>query len=242
MNSLEYVFAVVEVEPSRGPDPSSLSVLRVHGTAFCIGPDTFMTAHHVAAEALACPEARLAYGVEKVLHGAPIAGHEFFPDLDLAILRGHVPIAKTIRWRVAELPMLEDVFASGYPYALDETRSFFSLRAFKGYVVSRINFTRLPGNPRCYELSFQAPRGLSGAPLWTFDPDATVQGVVIGNHSTEMLVFSSRESVAADKETIVERFEAMQAGVALQSMALVSRHSSLLGSTIQDYLKGQGLC
>ena len=41
VNSFEYVFPVVDVAPSRGSDPSSLSVLRVHGTAFCIGPRHF---------------------------------------------------------------------------------------------------------------------------------------------------------------------------------------------------------
>ena len=106
-----------------------------------------MTAHHVAAEALACAEPRLAYGAESTLHGAPIVAHEFFPELDLALLRARVPIARTARWRVGELAMLEDVFASGYPYALDETRAFFSIRALKGYVVSRVNFTPPAGQP-----------------------------------------------------------------------------------------------
>ena len=68
-----------------------------------------------------------------------------------------------------------------------------------------------------------------------------MEGVVIGNQSTEMLVFTSREKVAENKETVVERYEAMQVGIALQSMAMVTRQSSLLGGTLEDYLKEQGL-
>ena len=82
---------------------------------------------------------------------------------------------------------------------------------------------------------------MSGAPLCLLDHEPTIEGIVIGNRSTEMVVFSSRERVADDKETIVERFEAMQVGVAIQARALLELESALLGKTLGAHLAEQGL-
>ena len=96
------------------------------------------------------------------------------------------------------------------------------IRSFVGHVVSATTFGRLAPDPLSYELSFQCPRGLSGAPLLTrHDDSMLITGVVIGNQRTEMLVFSERESVSDMKEVITERFEALQLGIALQCRAFL---------------------
>jgi hypothetical protein len=241
MNTLEFVFAVVDAPPDNEYEPSPVNLVRVYGTAFAIGGGAFLTASHVATEALRRPNPRLAYGVGNILGGAPVVAHELCPALDLAVLRAHVPNAKAAPWRTADVALTADVYASGFPYALDETGDYFSVRAFKGYVVARVPFTRLPGAPLCYELSFQAPRGLSGAPLWTFGPSAGVQGIVIGNRATEMTVFSSRERVNDGSELTVERFEALQLGIALHAEGLLAYRSTLLGCTLADHLQAHGL-
>lgn len=66
--------------------------------------------------------------------------------------------------------------------------------------------------------------------------------MVIGNASTEMLVFESRERVAEEeRETIVQRFEAMRVGIALQVVSIVGLPSRILGGTIGEYLSRESL-
>jgi hypothetical protein len=72
--------------------------------------------------------------------------------------------------------------------------------------------------------------------------DDCVAGVVIGNRSTEMLVFSHREVVAEEREFITERFEAMQLGVAIRSTEILK--CSVPGmprGTLAAHLDSQGL-
>lgn len=137
--------------------------------------------------------------------------------------------------------MLADVQTAGFPYGFDPSRHILTLRAYKGYIVSNGRFPRLPPIPRCYELSFQAPRGLSGGPLWSSEPVPTLCGVVIGNQSTEMLVFSAREKLSEQTETIVERFEAMQAGIAIQTTALLELRTPLFDGSLREHLTRVGL-
>ena len=92
--------------------------------------------------------------------------------------------------------------------------------------------------PDIYEVSFSAPLGLSAAPLMCGD---AVAGIVIGNRSTEMLVFAHREIVRGDKELVTERFEAMQLGTAVQTTnALALRHDDW-GGSLESHLVQQRL-
>jgi hypothetical protein len=52
-----------------------------------------------------------------------------------------------------------------------------------------------------------------------------------------MLVFSNREKISETQETIVERFEALQLGIAIQSTGLLTINSRILNGTLSAHLK-----
>jgi hypothetical protein len=240
MNQWEYVFAVIGGK--RQPESKdTVDIVDVCGTAFGIGGGMFLTAGHVLECSKQHEDWGLGYTRDSLLVRAAITDAVALPDHDLAVLRANVPIARNARWDMSLLPLLSDVISVGYPYALDSASYEFSIRAFKGYVVSSGRFSRLPNRPPHYELSFQAPRGLSGAALWSPGDDPAIRGIVIGNQSTELLVFSSRERVVEDRETVVERFEAMQTGIALQAIALRDIKCRLLPESLGAHLASEGL-
>lgn len=239
MKAWDYVFPVVGGK--KQADSDLVHVVDICGTAFSIGGNLFLTAYHVLESAVAHDDFGLGYVNQDALHRRAVLESHSLPELDLAVVRSPVPEARALRWQAEQLQMLADVQTAGFPYALDTASYVFTLRAFKGYVVSNGKFARLAPQPRCYELSFQAPRGLSGAPVWSPDGTPTVRGVVLGNQSTEMLVFSARERLSEQSEKIVERFEAMQTGLALQSSALLDIRTRFFEGTLADHLSRQGL-
>jgi hypothetical protein len=123
VNLNEYLFAVIDTDRD-APDPANTrSSVRVHGTAFAIGNGLFLTAHHVAIEALSklmedtpCqvrPESALPYarpvieealqealftlsdpGTQKALRDAPSELDTFVPDQDVP----HDPSARALEY------------------------------------------------------------------------------------------------------------------------------------------------
>src|SRR5882724_2705064 len=226
----DYTFPVIGYERRTMNANRVVTPKNVYGTAFSIAGDCFVTAGHSIKNALSENDV-LAVGFidgESYLL-AEALDHEVVEDLDTGIIKtiAHVARAKQHQWQLEPLASLIDVGASGYPYALDTERNSIASRSFKGYVVSR---TRTPflANPWGYELSFACPRGLSGSPLTTLDYFPLIAGIVVGNRSTEMNIFSDREIISADKELIVERYEALQLGIAIQGAELMSLHSRIL--------------
>jgi hypothetical protein len=63
------------------------------------------------------------------------------------------------------LPTLTPVAALGFPFGYDPERLAVTSRGFAGNIVGSYRHTGFPGHPHVYELSFAAPRGLSGGPL-----------------------------------------------------------------------------
>src|SRR5687768_1522133 len=128
---------------------------------------------------------------------------------------------------------------------MDLERQRMGIRSFVGHIVSATTFGRLKRDPPSYELSFQCPRGLSGAPLLIRDADSMlVTGFVIGIERTEMNVFTERETVTEENERVtVERYEALNLGIALQSRAVldVGPFRVLNGRTILQHLRRQAL-
>ncbi len=236
MNAFDFVFPILAAkEKTVAAEP--LELVQVYGTAFSIGGDVLVTACHVMDAAMQHPDYRVGRAEGGALFGTAITEVHRFPEHDLALLRAPVAAAKALRWETTQLHLLEGVQCLGYPYAYEKTEQVLTMRGFKGNIVAQVTFRRLPSRPRAYEVSFQAPRGLSGAPLWTTDGELAVAGVVIGNQSTEMLVFSSREQIAEEKELLVERFEALQMGLALQTQALLALESPLCNGTLASHLQ-----
>lgn len=171
-----------------------------------------------------------------------IVDHELFDDLDFGIVAAELPAVQTWKWRSEPLSMLHQVMSVGYPYALDLEHFIIGIRAFSGHVVSGPTFHRLKATLRVYEPSFQCPRGLSGSPLLSADGRTDVVGIIIGNRSTQMLVFSDKEVLREPtQETIVERYESLQLGIALQSRAVLDTHCRILGRTLREHLREHNL-
>jgi hypothetical protein len=207
------------------------SIDRSSGNAIIVGvqgPDTYFQA---------------AYVTEAELIGA-----------DLGLLKVDFVIPGSDRWfnrfRWADSPLdaFTRVRAVGYAYGMHrvEDRQSIVTRGFEGHIVSTLNeFKPLgsAGGPfSVHELSFMAPRGLSGAPLLNASGKVTIHGVVIGNSETRMMVFRSEERVAEPTATAtVEQYEALTLGIAVAAGDVLSRESRLLGTSVRDHLEAHNL-
>ncbi len=245
INAHEYTFPVIGASAKVIKTEKVFFTKTVYGSAFSIGKDYFLTAGHVLKNAGESEAVGIGFSDQKMWHFAEVTNSEIISDYDIGIIQAKVPVARALRWKYGdELPMLSNVQTVGYPYALDLKRFTIDTRAFKGHIVVARTFMGLKSNPRIYELSFQAPRGLSGSPLFTVGKRPNIIGMIIGNHRTEMLVFSDKERIVeGDKKitTIVERYEALQLGIAIQTMTLVKAHSHILGDSLFNHLKKTGL-
>jgi hypothetical protein len=226
----------------------------VLGSAFALGSEFMVTAGHVVdavgsaqvmVVGLQSPDGFFKTAVARDIER--LAG-------DLALLRVEfvVPGSGTwfnrFKWRDEPIEPFEFVRTVGYGYGLQIVREHRSVivRAFQGYIVARRDeFLPVgwPGEPfAVYELSFTAPRGLSGAPLLNSMGNVVVHGVVIGNSESRMLVFRSEERTTEPEAlTSVEQYEALTLGVAVQSGALLNQNSSLLGGTVREHLAKNSL-
>ncbi len=88
------------------------------------------------------------------------------------------------------------------------------------------------------------PRGLSGGPVLvnSVRNEIFLVGQAIGNEMTDMIVHSFREK-NEDGNTIsqYEKTETLHRGIAIQSSSLIEVKSSILGTTIGQHLKSNGL-
>lgn len=147
-------------------------------------------------------------------------------------------------WKEDVVAPAHDVSTWGYPYGLQthgDERAVIQ-RVFKGHIVAspiRFKLEGAEGEPfPVYELSFAAPRGLSGAPLMIKEGSQYVCGVVIGNSKTSMLIHNYEEVIEETNErTVVEHYESLSLGIAVQARAIMPLRSRMLGGTIGEYLK-----
>jgi hypothetical protein len=240
----DYDFPVIGYDRKGSTSKHVFTPKNVYGTAFNIGEDYFMTAGH-SLKSSASDNDTVAIGFIDGQHylASEAMDYEVIPEYDVGFIKVMAKInrAKSLRWEHNRLASLIDVGAGGYPYALDLENNTIGSRSFKGYIVSRKRFHGFSAKPWVYEISFQCPRGLSGAALITLDGSPKIAGMIVGNHTTKMLVFSDSERISESKETIVERYEALQLGIALQSTGLLSINSRILNGTLLDHLKKHGL-
>jgi trypsin-like peptidase len=152
----------------RDDDVSTLPV--VYGTAFPIGGGLFVTASHVIADV----EADGFPALSMLVPGEPLRAYRVnatarYSAFDLGLLRSESPRLRDLPSMPIDfdrtLGMMLDASAVGFPLAMDPEHLTVTPRAFSGRVVARRRMTQLPGQPMGYEVSFYAPRGLSGAPL-----------------------------------------------------------------------------
>jgi len=230
------------------------------GSSFLLGDGFVLTAGHVA-HALFANGGIGVLGLPNLespeeLHVSEVADAEVLPH-DLAILRiqlkPNIKDTRAVRfeWLASELSVFDEVWSIGYPYGTHvvEEKHRIIQRAFTGTIVASPGPYQPVGSNiqpfNAYELSFAAPRGLSGAPLMDGrEPSQSrgVVGVVIGNSSSSMLVHQSEETIS-DGTSVqkVIQYESLTLGVAVACTSILPLRSRLLGSTVEEYLRGQGL-
>jgi hypothetical protein len=239
-NSYVYVFPVLGLA-GKGP---SREIHEICGTAFPLGGGVFITAGHVLSKGLAFDACELGFPEGDGLGTNGTTDHEIFPGYDIGLFRAVKPLrAETFRWKTEELlPLSEAVRTTGFPYAWDSVNRVIGVRGFVGHTISCRKWFRLSSTPIVYELSFACPRGLSGAPLWvTRGAEMTVEGMIIGNEVTEMIVYTEKEQlVEPDKTRELIKTEALHLGLALSAQVIVSITSSILGGSIGDWLRKYG--
>ncbi len=213
----------------------------VVGAAFRLGDNFFLTAAHC----LKPPGEHPWIGLGVLGHGAElqqvvdVSGAECDESCDLGVFECRTgETHKRLHWSDRLLPMGASVSAPGYAYGFGQDGRGVTGRTFSGTVVAARPFRRVRAEPRAYEVSFQCPRGLSGAPLLT--ETLAVSGVVLGNQSTEMMVYASREHVSPERQHVVERFEPLALGIAIQSRAVLELAVTfrlLGGLTLREHLE-----
>lgn len=219
----------------------------VLGTAFSVGGGFLLTAAHVVHEfqarrddvALVATPAGESWMASRVSQSEAL-------DADIGVIecRKVGETLPALSWDVQNLDVLAPVrsFGSAYgTHVVDDERMIVA-RAFRGEVtctLPRFKPIGLDGPAfSVHELSFQAPRGLSGAPLLD-GLSETVRGLVIGNSQTEMLL--SFETETDSDGLSVERVERLTLGVAVRARDVISRASMLLAGTIGSHLEVHGL-
>jgi hypothetical protein len=223
-----------------GPSGTHLIQGEVCGSAFALGSEFMLTAHHVLREAAAGGE-YVVVGLqspEGVWNVARVVETETLAA-DLALLRVEFAQPGSERWfhrfKWQEVPFepFALVRAVGYAYGMQNVDGLRSVvvRGFQGHIVSRlVAFKPLgwPGQPfPVYELSFASPRGLSGAPL---------------NSESRMLVFRAQERVRKGAEiTTVEQYEALTLGIAVEAGTALPQQSRLLGKSLREHLAEHSL-
>lgn len=243
LNVFEFVFPVVGGYYDKKKD---FIVKNIFGTCFSISSDIFLTAGHVIKE---IEEENLSLSIGKkankgALH-CSVSKYEILSDFDLAIIKtsSKLPDVNQFKWELSELAMLDEVRTVGFPHAIDFNRGEIDIRSFMGYIVSTSEFYRLKASPRSYELSFIAPKGLSGAPLFSsskiYPP---LKGYVIGNSHIKIPILRDVEKeVDKDVTRIIESYEWSTFGVAIQVGSITNIESEILNGSLFKFLEKNNL-
>ncbi len=217
------------------------------GTLFSIGGIYFMTAGHVLEQPKAYDQ--ITIGVrnksKKSSHSfAGVGGFEIFENIDIGIIRCLVNKYQPLRvpkWTSEKHASLSDVSTFGFPFGLklEEGRTGeVYLRSLKGYIVCSYQL-KIPYSEKvkCYELSMNCPRGISGAPLLSSEKPGCLIGVVVGNANSEIEVSNEVETEKDGNSKVVYRkTEIVRYGIAIQSCEILKLDSNLLGKKIRDHL------
>ncbi len=233
--------------PVFGSDTIEATPRITAGTAFGIGGGYFLTAAHVVQTVA---ELGLVLSVGAFMKPdkpdslgkwgkAKVTSCELFEDYDLALMEcGEFPHT-VLPWLTEPVDMLTTVISGGYPYAHEAEKQILYHRAFSGSISAHRHYLGLGAQPPVYELTFAAPRGLSGAPVLVrglLNPPHVV-GYVIKNAKSGMLVSTDTESIKEeDKTIIVERYEFLTYGVAVCSHSVLDVASEMIGRTIGAHL------
>jgi len=143
---------------------------------------------------------------------------------------------------------LEPVVTIGYPYGIcrDTENPLIVARTFSGYVVAALPSFKPLGSKLSpfpiYELSFGAPRGLSGAPVLSLaHGQLCVDAIIIGNSRSKMLILTEEVEETAARTLRTEQYEVLSLGVASRVSGIFNERSQILGDTLGNWLVTHGL-
>jgi len=243
----DYVFPIYGLRVRDG----SMKPFEIFGTCFSIGGNYFITALHVIEEARESEKTQIGFfeqGSRGCVNTSDYEVKEEFPKNDLAIIESeqmfsHAMKPKFFKWKDRPLFIFENIRAMGYPHGYDVFKGISIGRGYSGTILCSTAFEMGDLNTNCYELSFQAPRGLSGGIL--IDERYNVHGVIIGNSKKAMSVFSEETVIENEGERskrITEVMETTFIGLAVTATQIFRLHSKELRMTIGDYLRSVNLC
>ncbi len=242
----EYVFPIYGLKDKNG----TMTPFEIHGTCFCIGKPYFLTALHVVREAKTSEQSRIGYFEQLSMNCVNMNDYEVceeFPEHDLAIIKSEAIFTpdkkpKTFNWKGNELLIFEDVRAMGYPLGYDAVKGISIGRGYTGTILCATPYERGELKTNCYELSFQAPKGMSGGVL--VDKWYNIHGMIIGNSEKSMTVFYEKREYEDEGKKVKQVEEVNQTtfiGLALKETQIFKINSNMLGKTIHDYLKEANL-
>ena len=201
------------------------------GTGFFIAKNGLgMTAAHCLPEPDSIEDKSVCAGVwdGKFLRAHKILSFIKWPKFDIAVIEVENVTPKYLRLSFESLSLGADVFTIGIP--LHSLRGEgLEVRLLKGHVVS---------GDRFLELSFAAPRGMSGSPLFRGDE---VVGVISGNARSESLEDQVEEIVELTDQKelirIIETKSVINYGLAEQLTPLRdARHKVFGDHTFQQLI------
>ncbi len=238
----EYVFPIYGLRDKDG----AMIPVEIQGTCFCIGKPYFLTALHVVREARTSEQTQIGYFEQlssKCVNMSEYEVCEEFPEHDLAIIKSeaiftHDKKPKTFNWKGNELLIFEDVRAMGFPLGFDAFKGISYGRGYSGTILCSTAFERGELKTNCYELSFQAPKGMSGGVL--IDKWYNIHGMIIGNSEKSMNVFYEKRVYEDDEKKVKHIEEVNQTtfiGLAVKETQIFKIDSKEFGMTIHDYLK-----
>jgi hypothetical protein len=243
INIEDYFFPVFGVHSHK----EIFVINQLYGTASYIGNGFFVTAGHTITNANSEEKFGIGYVNDnrQEWNFLPVSDFEVFEELDIGIFKCEkiidrfkvLKVANGIRIR--DLALLDDVYTCGYPHAYEKHNATLRKRALKGYIVSIGKFFERKRPIDFFELSFNCPKGISGAPLLVKNEKKSplIIGYIIGHNKTNLLVNIDIEvSDDGNKKTVYETTESTYFGVAVSNKEFVNCNSRLLQMKVLDYL------
>jgi S1-C subfamily serine protease len=244
-----YIFPICRYEELDG----LAHIREFYGTGFFVGVQgVFITATHVIDAADEGVKLRggfvglcIRYADKPENLAVRIASIDAAPppyDISVGKITANIPSWLTLGQK--PITVFQDVAAYGFPAtAQNHSNHEFWMhgRGFRGYVHRPVASGDLEGSPHpdAFELSFSMPQGLSGAPLFTYDPNGDVAiGVCVGINRGESTEFVIEEVQDDGKVFIEKRVRVEEYGIAHDLRPLLSwRPANLEGHSLEDVAK-----
>ena len=244
VNFMDYFFPVI----GGANREDGLNMKQLYGTCTYIKNNLFITAGHTVKNALEDD----VFGIGQVKSPGnfwnfiPAIDYDIIKDIDLAVIRTDTlkfePTA--IKIDPGPLSLLESIWTGGFPHGYDRTNIRIVNRALKGNIVSAGPLLAFPSKPKSYELSFNCPMGISGAPIISTRPKGNecIFGYIVGNSQADLIVNEYTEiETSTGTEKIYKQMNTTQFGIAINTSEVLKRKSNLFNGSAEVYFSDNSL-